>query len=103
MSKRARVVGDPDREHVSTSYAERQNLTMQMSMRRFTRLTNAFSKKLVNHEHSLSLYFFYYNFVRIHQTLGVSPAMVAGVTSHLWSMEELIAMINANGKKTAAN
>ena len=102
-AKKLRVVGSPDREHVSTSYAERQNLTMRMSMRRFTRLTNAFSKKLENHEHSLSVYFFYYNFVRIHQTTGVSPAMAAGVTDHLWSMEEFIAMVDAFAKEPASN
>lgn len=102
-AKKLPVSGSPDRAHVSTSYAERQNLTMRMSMRRFTRLTNGFSKKLENHEHSLALYFFYYNFVRIHATLGISPAMAAGVTDHLWSMEELIAMVDAHPKEPDPN
>ncbi|MFO1129156.1 MAG: IS1 family transposase [Rhodospirillales bacterium] len=95
--------GKPDPSHISTSYAERQNLTMRMSMRRFTRLTNGFSKKLENHEHSLALYFFYYNFVRIHATLGISPAMAAGVSDRLWSMEELIAMVDAHPKEPDSN
>ena len=87
------VMGDPDPKHVSTSYVERQNLTMRMSMRRFTRLTNAFSKKLENHGHAVALYFMYYNFVRIHKTLRVTPAMEAGLTDHVWSMEELVALL----------
>jgi IS1 family transposase len=97
--KKVRVEGDPDREHVSTSYVERQNLTMRMSMRRFTRLTNAFSKKVDNHMHALSLYFAFYNFTRIHKTLKVSPAMAAGITDHLWSMEEIAEMIEARQAK----
>jgi IS1 family transposase len=87
------VSGGPDPKHISTSYVERQNLTMRMQMRRFTRLTNAFSKKVENHEHSLSLYFVYYNFVRIHKTLRMSPAMAAGVSARLWSMEDVVALI----------
>ena len=83
-ARKAVISGRPDHNHVSTSYAERQNLTMRMSMRRFTRLTNGFSKKLENHEHPLALYFMYYNFCRIHQTLRVTPAMEAGVADHLW-------------------
>jgi len=90
----ATVTGKPDAKHVSTSYVERQNLTMRMSMRRFTRLTNAFSKKLENHIHALSLYFFYYNFVRIHKSLRVSPAMEAGVVDHLMSFEDLVGLID---------
>ena len=92
-SRKAVVYGKPDHEHISTSYAERQNLTMRMSMRRFTRLTNGFSKKLENHEHALALYFMYYNFCRIHQTLRVTPAMEAGVSEHVWSLDEVIALL----------
>ncbi len=87
------VTGKPDEKHVSTSFVERSNLTMRMSMRRFTRLTNAFSKKLENHCHALSLYFVWYNFVRIHKSLKMSPAMAAGVSQTLWSMEDLVRMI----------
>lgn len=91
--KRKKVSGKPDREHVSTSYAERQNLTMRMRMRRFTRLTNAFSKKLENLEHAVALYFMHYNFIRVHQTLKTTPAVAAGVTDHKWTMEDLVAMM----------
>jgi hypothetical protein len=87
------VTGDPDRKNISTSYVERQNLTMRMSMRRFTRLTNAFSKKVENHAAAIALYFMYYNFGRIHQTLRVTPAMEAGVTNHVWSVEEIVALL----------
>lgn len=83
------ITGKPDPKHVSTSYVERANLTMRMSMRRFTRLTNAFSKKLTNHAHMVALYALWYNFVRIHKTLRVTPAMAAGVTDRLWSMEDV--------------
>jgi IS1 family transposase len=93
--KKTRKIGSPDAKHVSTSYAERQNLTMRMSMRRFTRLTNAFSKKFDNHCHALALYFVYYNFIRLHKTLRVTPAMAAGITDKLWSWEDVIAMIDA--------
>ena len=86
--------GDPDPAHISTSYVERQNLTMRMSMRRFTRLTNAFSKKLDNHLHALALYFVFYNFCRQHKTLRVSPAMAAGVSDRLWSFEDVVAKID---------
>jgi hypothetical protein len=78
---------------VSTSYVERQNLTMRMSMRRFTRLTNAFSKKVDNHRHAVALYFMYYNFCRVHQTLRVTPAMEAGLSDHVWSVEELVRLL----------
>jgi IS1 family transposase len=88
------VAGDPDPRHISTSYVERQNLTMRMSMRRFTRLTNAFSKKLENHEHMLAIYFLYYNFCRVHQTLRVTPAMEAGITNHVWSIEEMVTLLD---------
>jgi len=90
------VMGRPDPEHVSTSYVERQNLTMRMSMRRFTRLTNAFSKKVENHAHAIALHFMYYNFARRHQTLRVAPAMAAGVTDHLWSVEEIVGLLAEN-------
>lgn len=90
-----RVEGNPERAHVSTSYVERQNLTMRMSMRRFTRLTNALSKKAENRVHALALYFTFYNFVRQHKTLRCSPAMAAGLTKTLWSMEDVVALIDA--------
>ena len=88
------VQGNPDPNHVSTSYAERQNLTMRMCIRRFTRLTNAFSKKVENHVAALALYFMYYNFARIHKTLQVTPAMEAGVSDHVWSLEEIARLAN---------
>ena len=89
------VCGDPDRKHVSTSYVERQNLTMRMSMRRFTRLTNGFSKKVENHAAAVALHFFHYNFVRPHMTLGkgVTPCMAAGVTDRRWTIEDMIALL----------
>lgn len=93
--RKVRVEGRPDPKHVSTSYVERQNLTMRMSMRRFTRLTNAFTKKAENHAHALALYFVFYNFARIHKTLRCSPAMAAGVSDRLWSMEDVVALIDA--------
>ncbi len=81
--------GDPDPAYVSTSYVERQNLTMRMSIRRFTRLTNAFSKKVENHAHAVALHFMWYNFGRVHRTLRITPAMAAGVSDHVWSLEEV--------------
>jgi len=87
------VSGVPDPAHVSTSYVERQNLTMRMSMRRFTRLTNAFSKKLENHAAAISLYFMYYNFCRVHQTLRVTPAMEAGLTDHVWTVKYMVYLL----------
>src|ERR1700719_4200686 len=87
------VSGDPDPKHVSTSFVERQNLTMRMHMRRFTRLTNAFSKKVENHAHSVALHYMFYNFCRIHQTLKVTPAMEAGLTDHVWSLKELVSLM----------
>ncbi|MGO9991135.1 MAG: IS1 family transposase [Steroidobacteraceae bacterium] len=86
------VTGNPDLAHVSTSYVERQNLTMRMSMRRFTRLTNAFSKKIENHGHAIALHFMWYNFGRIHKTLRVTPAMAASVSDHVWSLEDIAAL-----------
>ena len=87
------VSGKPDLQYVSTSYIERQNLTMRMNMRRFTRLTNGFSKKIDNHTHAVALHFMAYNFCRIHKTLRCSPAMAAGVTDHLWDVVDLVRMI----------
>lgn len=84
------VCGDPDPKHVSTSYIERQNLTMRMNIRRFTRLTNAFSKKVENHAHSIALFYMHYNFVRVHQSLRVTPAMEAGLTSRVWSIQDIV-------------
>jgi len=83
------VTGNPDPKHVSTSFVERQNLTMRMSMRRFTRLTNGFSKKIENHIHAVAIHFIHYNFARIHKTLRITPAMAAGLTDHVWSLEEI--------------
>jgi IS1 family transposase len=93
-TKREMVCGTPDPKHISTSYIERQNLTMRMSMRRFTRLTNAFSKKIENHVANIALHFAHYNLCRIHSTLRVTPAMEAGVTNHVWEIEELLALID---------
>jgi IS1 family transposase len=87
------ISGNPDPKHVSTSFVERQNLTMRMQMRRFTRLTNGFSKKIDNLRHAVALHFMYYNFCRVHQTLRVTPAMEAGIADHPWSIEELVALI----------
>lgn len=89
-----RIAGNPDSEHISTSYAERMNLQIRMDMRRFTRLTNAHSKKVENHRHALSLYFMYYNFARIHSTLRVTPAMQAEVTDHVWSLGEIVSLLD---------
>ncbi|HEX7424611.1 MAG TPA: IS1 family transposase [Terriglobales bacterium] len=83
------VTGNPDPKHVSTSFVERQNLTMRMSMRRFTRLTNGFSKKIENHIHAVAIHFIHYNFAQIHKTLRITPAMAAGLTDHVWSLEEI--------------
>jgi hypothetical protein len=88
-----KIQGSPDPEHISTSYVERQNLTMRMGMRRFTRLTNAFSKKVENHAYQVALHFMYYNFCRIHTTLRVAPAMEAGVSDHVWSIQEIAGLL----------
>jgi IS1 family transposase len=95
------LIGNPDRKHISTSYVERQNLSMRMHMRRFTRLTNAFSKKVENHEHALALYFMFYNFCRVHQTLRVTPAMEAGVSDHVWDLAEIVELLRSDNRKAA--
>ena len=95
------VSGDPDPKHISTSYVERQNLSMRMGMRRFTRLTNGFSKKVDNHRHMVALYFLYYNFGRVHQTLRVTPAMEAGIAGHVWSIDEICALLPGKKPNTA--
>src|SRR5579862_1689998 len=93
------IIGDPDSRHISTSYAERQNLTMRMKMRRFTRLTNAFSKKVENHRWAIALHFMHYNFCRVHQTLRVTPAMEAGITNRVWDVGEIVTLgINTQSK-----
>jgi IS1 family transposase len=92
-AKKAVISGMPDYEHISTSHTERNNLTMRMSMRRFTRLTNGFSKKVENHEAAVALHFMHYNFARIHQSLRITPAMAAKVSDHVWSLEEIVNLI----------
>lgn len=87
------IMGNPDRNDISTSYIERQNLSMRMGMRRFTRLTNGFSKKVENHAYHVALYFMHYNFARVHRTLRVTPAMEAGISDHVWEMEEIAALL----------
>lgn len=91
--KRRKIIGDPDRKHVSTSFVERQNLSVRMGCRRYTRLTNAFSKDVDRHRHATAIHFMHYNFVRIHQTLRVTPAMEAGISDHVWTLEEIAALI----------
>lgn len=92
-SKKTWISGEPDSKHISTSYVERQNLTMRMHMRRFTRLTNAFSKKIENHCHAIALHFVYYNFVKQHKTLRVTPAMAAGLTKKFMSIEDIVSLV----------
>jgi IS1 family transposase len=94
------ITGNPKAKDISTSYVERQNLTMRMQMRRFTRLTNAFSKKVENHGHAIALHYMHYNFCRIHQTLRVTPAMEAGIADHVWNLEELVGLLG--GMQTEA-
>jgi IS1 family transposase len=94
-ARKTPVEGKPDEAHISTSYVERQNLTMRMHMRRFTRLTNGFSKKIENHAHAVALHFAYYNLVKVHKTLRMTPAMAAGVTDKLWEMADLVAVVEA--------
>ena len=100
-TRKAKVTGDPDMRHVSTSYVERQNLTMRMSMRRFSRLTNGFSKKVQNHGYAIALHYMHYNFCRIHKSLRVTPAMEAGVSNHVWEIEEIVALLDAEEQKAA--
>jgi len=92
-AQKQKITGEPDAAHISTNYIERQNLTMRMSIRRFTRLTNAFSKKVDNHKAVQALYFMHYNFGRIHKTLRVTPAMEAGISDHVWSLEEIAGLV----------
>ena len=98
-AEKRRINGSPDMSDVSTSYVERQNLTMRMSMRRFTRLTNGFSKKIENLAHAVALHFMYYNFGRIHKTLRVTPAMEAGISDHVWSLEEIAGLVKTEAPK----
>jgi hypothetical protein len=92
----AEITGRPDPEHISTSFAERQNLSVRMGIRRYTRLTNAFSRKIENHAAAVALYYFAYNFVKIHRSLRVTPAMAAGVTDRLWEVSDLVALLEAS-------
>jgi hypothetical protein len=92
--KKENKIGNPDEKHISTSYIERQNLTMRMGMRRFTRLTNAFSKKIENHVAAIAIHYMYYNYCRIHQTLRVTPAMQAGITNHVWDLKQLVSLVD---------
>jgi len=96
------VTGSPEQRHISTSYIERQNLTMRMSMRRFTRLTNGFSKKVENHACAVALHFVHYNFCRIHKTLRVTPAMAAGLSFHVWNLEDVVSLLERRESETAA-
>jgi IS1 family transposase len=91
--RKSPMSGNPDPKHISTSYAERMNLQIRMGMRRFTRLTNAHSKKIENHKYALAIYFMYYNFARIHSSLRCTPAMAAGVSKHVWSIDEIVELI----------
>lgn len=90
------MTGNPDPRHINTSYVERQNLTMRMSMRRFTRLTNAFSKKVYNLSAAVALHFMYYNFCRVHQTLKTTPAVASGLANHVWTIEEIVGLLDSN-------
>jgi IS1 family transposase len=100
-TRTATLCGHPDPKRISTSFVERQNLSMRMHMRRFTRLTNAFSKKFENHCYMVAIYFAYYNFCRVHQTLRVTPAMEAGVTNRVWSVEDLVSLLQEEIRKAA--
>jgi hypothetical protein len=88
------ITGQPDPKHVNTSYVERQNLTMRMHMRRFTRLTNGFSKKAENHAHAVAIHFMWYNFAKIHASLRINPAMAAGVTDRVWDADDIVALLD---------
>ena len=101
VTAQACIKGNPNPRHISTSFVERNNLTMRMQMRRFTRLTNGFSKKQENHAHAVAIHFLHYNFCRIHQTLRITPAMASGLSDHAWSMEELIGLLDQAEKKAA--
>lgn len=98
-ARRAGITGNPDPKHISTSYVERSNLTLRLMNRRFTRLTLGFSKKIENHVHAIALYAFHYNFCKIHKTLRVTPAMEAGLTDHVWELDELVAMLEDSEKR----
>ena len=100
-AEKRRIEGSPDPKHISTSFAERQNFTMRMHMRRFTRLTNAFSKKVENHAHSVALFTTYYNFVKVHSKLRISPAMAAGVADRLWEVVDIVKLVEAAEAKPA--
>lgn len=102
-SKVSSIQGTPDIRHISTSYVERMNLTIRMGQRRYTRLTNAFSKKISNHNYSLAIFLFYYNFVRIHRSLRVTPAMAANVTGRLWSIKDMVALLEAKEQEDVDN
>lgn len=101
-AKKSVVTGNPDLSKVSTSYAERLNLTLRMHCRRFTRLTNAHSKKLANHRHGLAIFYMHYNFCKIHQTLRCTPAMQAGVTTHVWELDEVIGLLDSKDTQKVA-
>jgi IS1 family transposase len=100
--RKSAIKGSPDFDNISTSHVERQNLNIRMGMRRFTRLTNAFSKKIENHGHALALYFMFYNFCRIHTTLRVTPAMEAGVADRVWEMSDVVKMMDSQAQQKAA-
>ena len=96
------ISGNPDPKHVSTSYVERQNLTMRMSMKRFARLSNGFSKKIENHAHAVAIHYMHYNFARIHKSLRVTPAQAAGVTDQLWDIADIVQLLEDVPQSTAA-
>jgi hypothetical protein len=100
-ARKANVSGSPDYGHISTSHVERSNLSLRMGNRRFTRLTNAFSKKVENHEHMLALFFCYYNFCRIHQTLRCTPAMQAGVSTRVWELSDIVNLLDGSAELAA--
>jgi transposase-like protein len=101
--EKRRINGNPETKHISTSYVERANLTMRMNMRRFTRLTNAFSKKLENHMHAISLFHMHYNFCKVHKSLRVTPAMEAGIADHVWDIEEVLEMVETARKNVVTD
>lgn len=100
-TREIRITGRPHTKHISTSYVERQNLTMRMQMRRFTRLTNAFSKKVDNHMAAIALHYMHYNFCRIHQTLRVTPAMAAGISDRVWSINDIVDLLERRARNAA--